>query len=78
MCSPIFRVPVKAEVQLPDQEISFVPSRMIYSFKFPFHYLLLLSCAISLALKRFSSMAYSAVFMPLIFLLLTWAMFYLY
>jgi hypothetical protein len=77
-CSPIFRVPTEVHLHTGGKEFTFEPSRTIYSFKFPFHYLLLLGCALSLPMKRFSAMAYSLSYAPLLFAILAWAMFNFY
>jgi hypothetical protein len=67
-CSPIFRVPTRAFVEYKDRAWTFEPAATVFSFAIPFHYIILLFCAISLCMRTFSPVAFSICFAPSIML----------
>ncbi|HLT73578.1 MAG TPA: hypothetical protein VKZ68_00790, partial [Ohtaekwangia sp.] len=74
--SPLFRIPTEAGVSIEGRTFDIKPTRTLYSFAIPFHYLVLIFSGVSVALRKHSSAAFQLSFAPsLIFLL---AVFILY
>ncbi len=74
--SPLFRIPTVATVSVDDQTHDLKPTRTLYSFAIPFHYVILVFAGVSVAMRKHSSAAFQFSLAPPLMLLLAVVIFY--
>ena len=74
--SPLFRIPTAANVTVEGQLHAINPSRTLYSFALPFHYIILAIAGLSLAMRKHSAVAFQFAFAPSLIFLLAVFIFY--
>ncbi len=75
--SPLFRIPKEASVSVDGQLHTIGPSRTLYSFAIPLHYVVLVFAGLSVAMRRHSEAVFQFAFAPSLVFLLAVFIFYI-
>jgi hypothetical protein len=76
--SPLFRIPTQVRVPQADAIVTFEPSRTMYSFAIPFHYVILAASVLVISLRHYSPFAYSLTYAPPLLTLLALMFWFLF